>query len=612
MERRYFLFIALSFAFMLTYSALVQRFFPPPARPVKPVNQVAKADPAGTVAATAELTAASDPAATGSPSATGEGSPAVEATTAPTGEPGVNEPVPPAAAANFPQTYHTLGSLDPESGYAMLVHLTSVGGAVSRIELTDGRYLELEDPADDKREPPAYLGQLELDPETAKGAGAKVNVVGPGTPAALAGVQVGDLLKSVGGSPVFSRFALVDALRRFKPDETVDVVVDRGGKTLTLPIKLRRCPMQLVKPEEPGSESLLLTLQTLDEDRIEGVHEEFRGVRMRTTNWELLPGQKANEAVFRCPLPRLGLEVLKKFSLAPATKELAPAPAEGVAAKGDPGIGYGLVMEIEIRNVGTTERKVAYRLDGLCNLPTEGYWFAYKLGGFGQRDVAVRSAQHDTEIYAANEINKATEGKQWLDRAGEEIVYAGVDTQYFAGVLIPLKAKPSDSWFQYVRAVRIGPEKKNAYLTNCNVQFASQPWTLGPNASASHRYLVFAGPKAPNKVLAPYDRLYADGDVKLDWLMKYGWYPFLVLPLTWYLEFLYAIIGNYGLAIILLTATVRLILFPFTRRQALQSLEMSEKMSRIKPDQDRIMEKYKNDPVAKQRALQELWAKNDV
>ena len=82
--------------------------------------------------------------------------------------------MPPVAAAAVPTQFVTLGSLDPESGYRMLVTLTNAGAAVRRAEMTSPRFRDQHDRS-------GYLGELELNDVDG---GVEVQVVGAGTPAA--------------------------------------------------------------------------------------------------------------------------------------------------------------------------------------------------------------------------------------------------------------------------------------------------------------------------------------------------------------------------------------------------------------------------------------------
>jgi YidC/Oxa1 family membrane protein insertase len=74
------------------------------------------------------------------------------------------------------------------------------------------------------------------------------------------------------------------------------------------------------------------------------------------------------------------------------------------------------------------------------------------------------------------------------------------------------------------------------------------------------------------------------------------------------LQFFHALVGNWGVAIIMLTVMVRLLMFPLSRKQALAAV----KMQALKPELDALREKYKSDKEKLSRAQMELWRKHKV
>ncbi|MCS6909787.1 MAG: trypsin-like peptidase domain-containing protein [Anaerolineales bacterium] len=68
--------------------------------------------------------------------------------------------------------------------------------------------------------------------------GAFVRAVGPGTPAAQAGLQAGDIITAIGGQAIDGNNRFVNVLMRFKPGERVPLTVVRDGRTLTIDVTL--------------------------------------------------------------------------------------------------------------------------------------------------------------------------------------------------------------------------------------------------------------------------------------------------------------------------------------------------------------------------------------
>src|SRR5262245_33421936 len=141
------------------------------------------------------------------------------------GKPQANGPLPQVAAVGEPAQFLTLGSLDPATGYRMLVTLSNTGASLRRAEMTSVRYLDQHDWS-------GYLGELEL--ANADG-GVKVQVVGPGTPAEAAKIVPGDVIVGIKASnerEVKNVDEFSAAMERTRPGQTIDVLV-RGGNGAT-------------------------------------------------------------------------------------------------------------------------------------------------------------------------------------------------------------------------------------------------------------------------------------------------------------------------------------------------------------------------------------------
>ena len=93
----------------------------------------------------------------------------------------------------------------------------------------------------------AYLGVQTGTPENG-GSGAQVGSVVRGGPADLAGIQVGDVLKSVGGERVVDATQLSTLISNKKPGDHVTIVVSRGGSTQTLDVTLGTRPASTSSP----------------------------------------------------------------------------------------------------------------------------------------------------------------------------------------------------------------------------------------------------------------------------------------------------------------------------------------------------------------------------
>lgn len=514
-----------------------------------------------------------------------------------------------------PPTFVTLGSLDQKSPYKMLVSLTHRGAAVARIELADARYRDVQDLA-------GYLGQLFVEiPGGDWESPCVVQVVGDGTPAARAGVEVGDEIVALADRSTASLRDLRAALTAAKPQTTVELRVRRGDAEKSLRANLGFSPIDIVRPEitprdydtykdlgglrghELGRSNPLsfrATLASVDDARLDTMplfgtgdytvrdalpppqlQQELAGVALLESSWELV-SSSPDEAVFRKRIPSRGLEMRKTYRLARA--------GEGDA--------YHLTLGVELVNIGATPRRVAYQLDGPTGLPLEGAWYVRKTGPgwgtYGIRDVVVRMRDGSPETVSGNLISHDAIRAPWI----EAPLYIGVDSTYFQCTILPKMLPSGEGFLAQAFPVRVGVRPASwPVLTDVSVRLISRETTLKPGESFTHEYRVFAGPKRP-AVLAQYG---------LGSTLSYGWFSWIVVPMLALLHTFHALGMNYGMAIICLTIVVRLVMFPMSRKMVLNTIKMQE----IQPELAVIAEKYKDDLTARQQAQAALFRKHN-
>ncbi len=169
--------------------------------------------------------------------------------------------------------------------------------------------------------------------------------------------------------------------------------------------------------------------------------------------------------------------------------------------------------------------------------------------------------------------------------------WAGLQTTYFLGALLP--DDPSQAKAR-ISATRTG-EAGIAWLLFERVR-------IPPGLAASREYRGFAGPKHP-ELLA---RVGGETIRSID----RGWAPFR--PLTsffgWLLHQIYAVVPNYGVAIILLTVLVRVVTTPLTMKQ----MRSMERMRAIQPRLKEIQEKFADDRQKQSEAMMALYRREKV
>jgi YidC/Oxa1 family membrane protein insertase len=118
---------------------------------------------------------------------------------------------------------------------------------------------------------------------------------------------------------------------------------------------------------------------------------------------------------------------------------------------------------------------------------------------------------------------------------------------------------------------------------------------IAPGAAAAVTVPLYAGPQEQRRLTAV-----APG---FDLVVDYGWLTIIAWPLFWLLEKFHLLSGNWGVAIILLTVTIKLVFFPLSAA----SYRSMAKMKLITPRMTKIREMYENDRARMNQAMMELY-----
>ncbi len=129
------------------------------------------------------------------------------------------------------------------------------------------------------------------------------------------------------------------------------------------------------------------------------------------------------------------------------------------------------------------------------------------------------------------------------------------------------------------------------YTAGVIVPLAAQ----GTDGTLVQEVTLYAGPQDQDKLatIAP----------GLELTVDYGWLTIIAAPLFWVLKNLYAWVGNWGVAIILLTCLIKLIFYPLSAA----SYRSMAKMRVLAPKMQRLKEQYGDDRQRMQQAMMEMY-----
>lgn len=131
------------------------------------------------------------------------------------------------------------------------------------------------------------------------------------------------------------------------------------------------------------------------------------------------------------------------------------------------------------------------------------------------------------------------------------------------------------------------------------------PLTVPAGKKITYTSHFFAGAKEVKLLEAYQDRL---GIVQFDRAIDWGWFGIIEQPIFYYLDWLFRLVGNFGVAIILLTITIRLLLFPIAQRQFASMAAMRA----VQPKMKAIQERFKDDKPRQQQEMMKLYRDEKV
>lgn len=180
-----------------------------------------------------------------------------------------------------------------------------------------------------------------------------------------------------------------------------------------------------------------------------------------------------------------------------------------------------------------------------------------------------------------------------------QVEFAGISNVFFLTAAAPERTEDVERCI--VEASNRGLDASGEPLGSLfTAQLVHQAVDLKPGESRVYKTLAYVGPKSPEELLIAGHGLKS--------AIESGWFSSLADGLTWLLRQIHERVGNWGLAIILLTLLVKSALFPLTAKQ----MQSMAKMKELKPELDRINELYADDREKKGAAVMELYRKRGV
>ena len=174
--------------------------------------------------------------------------------------------------------------------------------------------------------------------------------------------------------------------------------------------------------------------------------------------------------------------------------------------------------------------------------------------------------------------------------------WLGITDKYWAAAVIPDQNDAVEASFSGV--VGSTPDFQSGFVN-------TEAKTLAPGASSEFTSRVFAGAKETDTLDKYRNNL---GIEKFDLLIDWGWFYFITRPLFRLIDLIYRYVGNFGVAILIVTVLVKLAFFPLANR----SYQSMAKMKKIQPQIAALKDLYPDDKVKQQQEQMALFKKEGV
>jgi YidC/Oxa1 family membrane protein insertase len=164
----------------------------------------------------------------------------------------------------------------------------------------------------------------------------------------------------------------------------------------------------------------------------------------------------------------------------------------------------------------------------------------------------------------------------------------GFEDKYFLRALIPTSPETST-----VIIKRPGRDV-------VRMQYSTRPASIAPGTFARQDYLLFVGPKELNTLKV--------ADYGLNKALDFGMFDIIAKPMLQAMNWIYGYVKSYGLAIIILTILIKILLYPLT----LKSFKSMKELQKIQPLMKEIQNRYKDDKQKLNQELMKLYSEHKI
>ncbi len=229
-----------------------------------------------------------------------------------------------------------------------------------------------------------------------------------------------------------------------------------------------------------------------------------------------------------------------------------------------------------------TDKPVTLHPYGLMSrhgLPEVTGFYILHEGLLGVFDETLQEVDYD-DMQETNSVQNKTTGG-WL----------GITDKYWLVALVPDQKTPVTTRFTY---------RNDAGLEKFQADFLGSPLVIQPGTSAQAVSHLFTGAKEV-KVLDQYEENL--GIARFDLAIDFGWFYFLTKPIFYTMIIINDYVGNFGVAILLLTVLIKILFFPLANK----SYVSMSKMKKLQPEMVKLRERFGDDKTKLNQEMMALY-----
>lgn len=174
--------------------------------------------------------------------------------------------------------------------------------------------------------------------------------------------------------------------------------------------------------------------------------------------------------------------------------------------------------------------------------------------------------------------------------------WIGITDKYWLSAIVPDQKSEVTAKFAHAR---FGDRDR------FEVNYTGGALDVAAGASGGVTHRLFAGAKIVDLLQAYRDNL---GIERFEYAVDFGWFFFLTKPIFLILDFLYRLVGNFGVAILILTLAFKGLFYPLANK----SYRAMNKMKDAQPEMQRIREQFADDKARQQQELMALYKREKI